>query len=295
MSPEQDEFYRANMYLNFGDIGTNIKDLMEQYQEKSVSRQQIESISDMKKFVENFPEFRKLSGTVSKHVAVISEMSRIVREHQLMEVSETEQDIATQGEKRVILDTLDRLCDSPKTRAEDCLRLGLLFSIRYEKDTGDVERVRNRVAASKSLKDDQMAVFKSISGYTSRALRSVDLFEDRNPLAITKRFLRGVKDVENVYTRHKPLLSDLLDQVFKGKLKESVFPFIGPTKPTDRPQDIIVFVVGGVTYEEAMAVAMLNKATPGVRIVLGGTTVHNSHSFLEEVCATMTYSGSLSV
>ena len=47
--------------------------------------------------------------------------------------------------------------------------------------------------------------------------------------------------------------------------------------PNDRPQDIIVFVVGGVTYEEAMAVAMLNKATPGVRIVLGGTTVHNSH------------------
>ena len=58
----------------------------------------------LQKFVENFPEFRKLSGTVSKHVAVISEMSRIVREHQLMEVSETEQDIATQGEKRVILD-----------------------------------------------------------------------------------------------------------------------------------------------------------------------------------------------
>ena len=58
----------------------------------------------LQKFVENFPEFRKLSGTVSKHVAVISEMSRIVREHQLMEVSETEQDIATQGEKRLILD-----------------------------------------------------------------------------------------------------------------------------------------------------------------------------------------------
>ena len=44
-----------------------------------------------------------------------------------------------------------------------------------------------------------------------------------------------------------------------------------------RPQDIIVFVVGGVTYEEAMAVSILNKTTPGVRVVLGGTTVHNSH------------------
>jgi vacuolar protein sorting-associated protein 45 len=43
-----------------------------------------------------------------------------------------------------------------------------------------------------------------------------------------------------------------------------------------RPQDVIVFIVGGVTYEEALVVHTLNRTTPGVRIVLGGTTVHNS-------------------
>ena len=42
-----------------------------------------------------------------------------------------------------------------------------------------------------------------------------------------------------------------------------------------RPQDVIVFIVGGATYEEALVVQQINKATPGVRIVLGGTTVHN--------------------
>lgn len=43
-----------------------------------------------------------------------------------------------------------------------------------------------------------------------------------------------------------------------------------------RPQDIIVFVIGGATYEEALTVYNLNRTTPGVRIVLGGTTVHNT-------------------
>ena len=43
-----------------------------------------------------------------------------------------------------------------------------------------------------------------------------------------------------------------------------------------RPQDIIVFIVGGATYAEAEAVASLNKTTQGVRIILGGTTVHCS-------------------
>jgi vacuolar protein sorting-associated protein 45 len=42
-------------------------------------------------------------------------------------------------------------------------------------------------------------------------------------------------------------------------------------------------MVGGATYEEACVVNQLNKEYPGVRIVLGGTTIHNSTSFLEEV------------
>lgn len=43
-----------------------------------------------------------------------------------------------------------------------------------------------------------------------------------------------------------------------------------------RPQDVIVFIIGGCTYEEALAVYQVNRTTPGVRVVLGGTTVHNS-------------------
>jgi vacuolar protein sorting-associated protein 45 len=50
-----------------------------------------------------------------------------------------------------------------------------------------------------------------------------------------------------------------------------------------RPQDIIVFIVGGATYEEALTVHQMNMEYPGVRIVLGGTTIHNSPSFIEEV------------
>ena len=45
-----------------------------------------------------------------------------------------------------------------------------------------------------------------------------------------------------------------------------------------------MFIVGGVTYEETLAVANLNKSNQGaVRIILGGTHVHNCRSFLKEV------------
>lgn len=49
-----------------------------------------------------------------------------------------------------------------------------------------------------------------------------------------------------------------------------------------RPQDVIIFMVGGTTYEEARAIARLNQELAGqaggsaTRVLLGGTCVHNS-------------------
>ena len=49
--------------------------------------------------------------------------------------------------------------------------------------------------------------------------------------------------------------------VLQGKLKEAAFPFV--ERPYhDKPQDIIVFIVGGCTYAEARAVAQFNENNP---------------------------------
>ena len=53
------------------------------------------SISDMKKFVEDYPEFRKLGGNVSKHVALVGELSRLVEKYKLLDLGEVEQGLAS--------------------------------------------------------------------------------------------------------------------------------------------------------------------------------------------------------
>jgi vacuolar protein sorting-associated protein 45 len=63
--------------------------------------------------------------------------------------------------------------------------------------------------------------------------------------------------------------------------------------PAFRPQDIIVFMIGGTTYEEARVVSLLNQENvgnntslnPGTRILLGGTSVHNSSSYISMIQA----------
>ena len=70
---------------------------MQSYQSHSLahSPSQIQSIADMKRFVEEYPEFRKLGGNVSKHVAIVGELSRLVERDKMLELGEVEQGLAT--------------------------------------------------------------------------------------------------------------------------------------------------------------------------------------------------------
>lgn len=74
-----------------------MQNLVKDYQSKTQSQSSIETIADMKRFVEEYPEFRKLSGNVSKHVALVGELSRLVGRDKLLDVSEVEQSLAGSG------------------------------------------------------------------------------------------------------------------------------------------------------------------------------------------------------
>uniref|UniRef100_A0A3Q3JS24 Vacuolar protein sorting-associated protein 45 n=1 Tax=Monopterus albus TaxID=43700 RepID=A0A3Q3JS24_MONAL len=292
LSAENDEFYANNLYLNFGEIGTNIKNLMEDFQKKRPKGQQkLESIGDMKAFVDNYPQFKKMSGTVSKHVTVVGELSRLVSERQLMEVSEVEQELACQNDHSSAQQSVRRLLQNPRLSELDAVRLVMLYALRYERHSSSILPSLMDELSRRGVSERHRRMVQAVVEYGGKRVRGSDLITPTDAVAITKQFFKGLKGVENVYTQHQPLLHDTLDQLIKGRLKDSQFPYLGPSSLRDRPQDIIVFLIGGATYEEALIVYNLNRSTPGVRIVLGGSTVHNTKSFLEEVMSVTSQGG----
>ena len=94
------------MYSNYGEICVKIKELMEDFQKRSQSTTKVETIADMKAFVENYPQFKKMSGTVAKHVTLVGELSRLVATHNIMEVSEAEQQLACQEDHSEIVQVI---------------------------------------------------------------------------------------------------------------------------------------------------------------------------------------------
>lgn len=292
MSQDQDPFFKKNMYTNFGDLGQNAKDYVEQFASKSQLGMQLDSIADMKRFVEDYPEFRKLSGNVSKHVTLISELSRRVGEDSLLDVSELEQSLACNDNHNADLKALQQLLARPNVPPENKLRLVAIYALRYSNHPSNaVPMLTDLLGVSTTLSQSRIAMIKSLQTYhkslqQTQSTSNVDIFTAPGNLFTTARsaLQTRLKGVENVYTQHTPLLSSTISDLLRGRLSTVSHPFVeggGATK--DRPQDVIVFMIGGTTYEEARMVATVNASTPGVRIVLGGTSILRSESFLEQV------------
>ena len=43
------------------------------------------------------------------------------------------------------------------------------------------------------------------------------------------------------------------------------------TSSLSRPQEVVIFIVGGTTYEESRSVALQNASNSGIRFILGGS------------------------
>jgi vacuolar protein sorting-associated protein 45 len=295
LSAENDRFFAENLYADFGSVGQSLRLLVERFQEQAKSHQKVESIEDMKNFIEHYPHFKQMSGTVSKHVAVVGELARLNEKYNLLEVSELEQEISCHSNHSQNLPRLKQLIANPKIRDLDALRLVLLYALKYETHSNnDIMGLVTKLKA-RGMSEENISLVKALLKVGGVKKRKSDLFGS-DPVAVTKRFIKGLQGVENIYTQHNPWIKTVLEDLLKGKLKDTQFPYFnvssarggGVSDPTYRPPEVIVFVVGGITYEEALAVHNINRAENKLSIVLGGTAIHNMKSFLEEVRSSRT-------
>nr|XP_016473722.1 PREDICTED: vacuolar protein sorting-associated protein 45 homolog isoform X2 [Nicotiana tabacum] len=282
LSSEQDAFFKANMYDNFGDIGMNIKKMVDDFQQVAKSNQNIQTIEDMAKFVDNYPEYRKMQGNVSKHVTLVTEMSKIVEERKLMLVSQTEQELACNGGQGAAFEAVTNLLNNDNISDIDRLRLVMLYALRYEKESPvQLMQLFNKLASrSPKYKPGLVQFLLKQAGVDKR---TGDLYGNRDLLNIARNMARGLKGVENVYTQHQPLLFQTMENITRGRLRDVDYPYVGNHFQQARPQEVVIFIVGGTTYEESRSVALQNSTNSGIRFILGGSALLNSKRFLKDL------------
>jgi len=287
LSAQQDSFYREKMFKNFGDFGIAIKSLVDEYQVKKKLNSDINTIEDMKRFVADYPDFKKLSSSVSKHVSVVEQLHQEVKKRFLLDLSEFEQTMVCNGSFSIseAVSALEEYFKKPGLYNDDLLRLVILFALRYETHKEMRPNLVQFIAALKSrgVADSEIRSIEVVMRYGGAGSRRTEPLFDFNKgdifNIIRNHFDKGLAGVNNIYTQHKPMIHKIIEGLISGRLSVDHYPFQYGAFYPDKPQQILLFILGGITFEEACYVAERNMSG-NMKILLGGTSIHNSRSFL---------------
>lgn len=285
ISSHTDHFFADHMYEDFGDFAESVKKELDDYSSVRKKNEKIESLNDMQKVLDSIPELKKKSTNISKHVTLTSELSKLVTERNLIDISKLEQEMTVKDNKNEHFKGVMDLLGKPYDKF-DKLKLAIIYCLRYEDDQPTITLVKSKLK-EEGLSTEFIDIIDYVIKYAGKNQRVGDLFATRDIVNKLKKNIKQVfKDVPNIFTQHEPYICTIIDALKNAKLKESEFACKSTYKAGEKPSEIkadeiIIFFVGGVTYEEAKAVADLNKK--GANIIIGGTNVINSKLFLGEI------------
>ncbi|KAG0684507.1 vacuolar protein sorting-associated protein 45 [Pichia californica] len=309
MNETQDPFYSKSMYMNFGDLSTLLKQYVDDYKSKTKTNSNISSIKDMKFFLENYPEYKKMSLNLSKHMLLTSEIDKQINSQRIWETSEFEQTMCSNSDTSNHEEEYNELesfiFDKPRQDGVQLapvsenvkLKLFALYALKYETYPSNkidilLKKINNslfnnfiaiilKYAGHKSrMAGDDGSIFNKLGGNITAANHVAALFNNISG--------NNSNNNENAFMQHQPRLSNILDKIIKGKFNSTPnnnFVTVGKGLMDGKipPREVVIFIVGGVCYEEERIVNELNKNTDGVRIVLGGTHTLNSTKFIENL------------
>ncbi|EAN31312.1 Sec1 family protein [Theileria parva strain Muguga] len=248
--------------------------------------------------LENIPEKNRMINDVMKHVKILHELSKIIQENKLLDSGLLEQDIAT-NRRNTLNDVIEYITDKNNSYYEK-VRIALLFTLTCN-DSSKIKKVKDYLMMGKmdelvSLVDHATELVKGKKN-ANRDEFTISTLKDK----ITKVSL----DTQSPYLQFKSNLYATTYNLIKGKLDSEMYVMVpsaydlGYTlkhKPASVTHNasytiystiyhtiimVIIFMVGGVTYGETCDCNIISRAT-GVPIILGGSCVHNSKSFLSD-------------
>lgn len=314
LSETQDDFFHESMYLNYGDLTDKFQKYVDDYkrQTKQLSIQNLKTqdLLELKRILTRFPEFKKLSNNILKHLNIISELDKQISLQNLWAVGELQQTIVCNLENhQTVRNKVMEFVSDPNLSLECKIKLILLYASKHPQNTTDYNAFVNKLKdpivnmvppneMQWNLLKQYPRIFRASFDLEPTSLNSnIGHLFSQNRIKIQQLFNSNANSVtalnhDNIYMQYVPKLEGILQKLI-FKLEEigttttpsssstlaSMTPDIIETTVKGPLQDIIVYFKGGVTYEEARLAHEMAKAN-GVNIVVGSEYILNSSQWL---------------
>ncbi|ABN65738.2 vacuolar protein sorting associated protein [Scheffersomyces stipitis CBS 6054] len=319
LNESQDKFYRESMYLNYGDLTEKFQKYVEEYKKEtkqsSLENLKTQNLSELKKMLTKFPEFKKLSNNILKHLNLISEIDKEISIQNLWEIGELQQTIICELDThQAIRQKLTEILDNPKVSTTNKIKLVLLYSIRFH-NTSELQnfigKLNNPLVTDPLPTLSQIALLKKFktlfnSNFTTstsgqnNSNNLGNIFQNKK-ININSFFNQNKSNdpkTDNIYLQYTPRLNEVLNSLLTTTQSESAIAIksslstlipdavssqYGNNIQNEPVQDVIIYVKGGVTFEEARLVFELSESNKKINLVIGGDNVLNSEMWMKEL------------
>lgn len=320
LSELQDKFYKESIYLNYGDLTDKfqryVEDYKKQTKQSSISNLKTQNLAELKKVLTRFPEFKKLSNNILKHLNLISNLDKEISAQNLWVIGEIQQTIICALENHQAIKTkIMEAFNDPSISTESKIKILLLYVIKFPEQTSELSNFINKLndtsVTQPSPTVSQVSLIKSFNKlFGNKVLKStnnntnnIGSIFNKNKININQLFSgnnnnnrSNVPKTDNIYMQYIPKLNETLNNLInhsqQSQNQPSELSTLIPDNVTnqygnisnDSPiQDIIIYIKGGVTYEESRLIHELGAANPKVNLVIGGDSVLNSSTWLEKL------------
>lgn len=270
-----DEFFAQNLFTGFGELGDAIKNLTQTVREQPTNVKDIKSLDELKQYIQSYPILHERQQLASKHANLSGEISKAIKNDDLLNLALLEQSIVADNDPTGHLDKVLNGISIARSN-QNALRLALLYVLKYNgaDETNIKAALNGRQHGEQLIKCiDQFNVFAN-----ERYERKEPLFQKKSIISKARNLIGFNRDNEDQFSQYVPNLESIVVSLEKKALDIKQFPEIKHTNITN-PSKTIIFFVGGTTYEEGRIVAQASKN--GMDIILGGTTIHNMNSFVK--------------
>lgn len=315
LSETQDTFFQESMYLNYGDLTEKFQKYVDEYKKQtkqsSIENLKTQDLTELKRILTRFPEFKKLSNNILKHLNIISEIDKQISKQNLWAIGELQQTILCDLENHQVIRTkMMEILSDATISTENKVKLLLIFVAKNPNSndlSGMLAKLNDPAFTPPTI--TQLSLIKNFGRYfgitkSSAAPRQDDnnigqIF-NKNRIKIQQLFNTNNESsghtpkTDNIFMQYVPKLNELLTQLSAVHLPEQIpnkdIAVLVPDVISSRylanapAQEIIIYFKGGATYEEARLVHELAAVNPKVNYIIGGDGVLNSHQWLDKMC-----------
>lgn len=291
---QDDNFFASNMYSSWGDVCVKVNEFVAQTRDKTST--QGKSMAELRELAQQLAVNQQMKGTAQKHINCMTHMADLIKGRQLYAISIFEQKLMLESNPNEQWNEILEFSKKLAPGSRDILRLCLIYHLKYEKSTSSGTKVSDFLLKLDPEWDEILKKFRAYVGPdrdAKAALGNSSLVSSVG--SALSSFIKGFTDVQTVKTQHEPLLKKQLVALSQSKLDAEQYPYVNPpTNPNFRPREVVVFIAGGCTMEEASLVAQLQNPAPGavsptgeMKVLLMAPNVLTSKSFIQAVMNTM--------